>query len=667
MVAEPRLTWHAGSILPFTSLWHIVHRLAALNALRCRELPFAADVGCIAPRTRHYNLLFNEPRFSGGHSPAEALSVNTLAALLGESREVFTWSHLGWIPRSSRCLLHPFVRLCPTCLAAGYHSALFSLRLLDSCPIHHCEFMSACLCGRRFGSEVDRLGTFNAGYCICGRTSFFTRGTCRCPTMNAEETRPMLDIAAWLVEISTVSRPVPRHAQLRQAHNRVFLSSLTSWCKALNISYPDWLPPIGERASFCLTEAPLSLGSLPHSPALRLREPRALPKAVARRATLWRDNEATTVYRSMTRHIRKHVARGAEPFAIEFMIKPNPLEMARTMQGNRQAMVAFAELLFHQCMERFAMRRRWPYRSPHIDGGRLQDHLEEPAIEAGHEEAQGLSPEAKTWVTRQAAAAMVTHAWRRAQGIALAAVRNGIADWQSANEVYFSTLSFPRPGEPLCNWYSAPPPFQVTWATSFAGGRLRFVSSPATSRIDWTLSATSKSTRVQAWLVADSKRKAEVDAACRGPSLTWTLGEGWQVLEAAHPGVSGVKRHRLLGLKLPGAKFWLFTADGRFVARSCESKIQAFGATPREAINGLRTAMRQHRRQYGPGETIAQIPEISTTPCRLDLERELDMLVMQSLYSCGFWNGAWRFNSVAVAYLNKDRRLAVEGRSQALP
>ncbi len=140
MVAEPRLTWHAGSILPFTSLWHIVHRLAALNALRCQELPFAADVGCIAPRTRHYNLLFNEPRFSGGHSPAEALSVNTLAALLGESREVFTWSHLGWIPRSSRCLLHPFVRLCPTCLAAGYHSALFSFRLLvdsqvDSLPV----------------------------------------------------------------------------------------------------------------------------------------------------------------------------------------------------------------------------------------------------------------------------------------------------------------------------------------------------------------------------------------------------------------------------------------------------------------------------------------------------------------------------------------------------
>lgn len=51
--------------------------------------------------------------------------------------------------------------------------------------------------------------------------------------------------------------------------------------------------------------------------------------------SLWRNTEATLVYRAMTRHLRKHVARGTEQYALDFMLRPNPLVMARTMQQSQ--------------------------------------------------------------------------------------------------------------------------------------------------------------------------------------------------------------------------------------------------------------------------------------------------------------------------------------------
>jgi len=33
------LTWYAGSLLPYTSLWHVMNRLGSLNCLSGTELP----------------------------------------------------------------------------------------------------------------------------------------------------------------------------------------------------------------------------------------------------------------------------------------------------------------------------------------------------------------------------------------------------------------------------------------------------------------------------------------------------------------------------------------------------------------------------------------------------------------------------------------------------
>lgn len=636
-------------MLPLASLWHTVHRVAALNAIRVSELPFVVSQRDRPPKQA--DLLFNSTlRF--GACAGEALSVSALAAALGESAQAFAWSHLGGLPQSCGCLFHPYLRVCPLCLTEGYHSALYSLRPLRRCPLHQCPFVERCACGRHFDATLDCQALLRAGHCACGRTAYFTADTCRRPSMAPEAPRALLPIAAWLHEMTAVSRPVPAHARLRQAHDQAFLSSLTAWCGQLGVGYPAALARTPWTGSFSGSETELR-----KSPPYRQAPASTADLAATARRSLWRDNEATTIYRAMLRHLRRHVVRGTESFAVGFLLHPNPLAMARTMRDDRRAVVAFAEMLFCYCMERLAMQRRWPYRSPHGLGWRIEDRLDDPAVEGGHEDTQELSPDARAWVVRQAAAAMVTHAWRRAQGTALAAVRSGLADWTEVRAFYCVGLGINQADEISPSWYEAPPPYQVTWATALVGDRLRFASSPAHVRIDWTLPAPDKAARVRAWQQAEAARLAVVDRACRGAVLTWSEREGWQVCEAARPTGCPAKRHRLIvGTRLR-AHLWVFISNGRFVARSCEVGVQVFGESAREAIHGLRAALRQYRRRYEMPIVESAAPLASPILCRRDLEEEFEQEVMQAFHWLGFWRGAWRFKELALGYLSTDRRL----------
>lgn len=132
MTAGPsaRLTWHQGSVLPYSSLWHTVQRAMSLNALRPKELAFYGRASDQVGVPRHVNLLYNEAVDGPCGALVEALSMRTLALALGEPEAVFSWTHLGRLPRSVRSLISPSIRVCRTCLADGYHSALHSLRLL---------------------------------------------------------------------------------------------------------------------------------------------------------------------------------------------------------------------------------------------------------------------------------------------------------------------------------------------------------------------------------------------------------------------------------------------------------------------------------------------------------------------------------------------------------
>lgn len=88
-----RLTWHQGSVLPYSSLWHTVQRAMSLNALRSKELAFCCRGSDQVGIPRHVNLLYNEAGDGQCGAPVEALSMRSLAQSLGEPEAVFAWAH----------------------------------------------------------------------------------------------------------------------------------------------------------------------------------------------------------------------------------------------------------------------------------------------------------------------------------------------------------------------------------------------------------------------------------------------------------------------------------------------------------------------------------------------------------------------------------------------
>jgi hypothetical protein len=95
---------------------------------------------------------------------------------------------------------------------------------------------------------------------------------------------------------------------------------------------------------------------------------------------------------------------------------------------------------------------------------------------------------------------------------------------------------------------------------------------------------------------------------------------------SASPAIAPAKRHRLLGVA--GApRFWVFAWGDGFAARACEDRIQVFGATAREAIDTLMSAIRQHSKNCppvnrapasAPSHAVPLRPEVLTrcTRCR---------------------------------------------------
>lgn len=274
---------------------------------------------------------------------------------------------LGRLPRSARSLLSPSIRVCRTCLAAGYHSALHSLRLLQTCPIHGDDLADRCNCGELFTGDQVVLRHINAGYCRCGRMAFFTSQTCRRPTMRHDETAPMSMVAGWLERLAGVIRPSPGDHKAQRAHDRILLDSVGGWCAELNLGHPGSaiapdLQPL--RANISVARLPSIECEDTARPATHRGDGAASTRG--KHSLYWSSDDATTIYRSLARHIRRHVARGAEAHAIDFMLNPDPLQMGARMRAQRPAMVAFADLLFTECMESYAGLRRWPYRDPRV-------------------------------------------------------------------------------------------------------------------------------------------------------------------------------------------------------------------------------------------------------------------------------------------------------------
>lgn len=523
-MAGSRLTWHTGSILPFASLWHTLMRVAALNSLRIRELP-DADIhrhpGAGSHTRSCASLLYNESSNRRG----ESISTHALARWLGEPIEVFEWSHLGRIPKGLRGISHDGFRVCPECLAAGYHSALMSLRPLQACPIHGCELLGHCQCGRAFDGRIDGKVLSRALSCACGKWVYFTKQTCRRPMITADEVFPLDPVARWLESFIAVGHPQFGNALWTASVMPHWWDDLMEWSDVLGIDYPKCFKtvpgPSGRRVVSTRGSLPTTTTSALHSLSRQIE-----PIPARQQGSYWETNPATSAYRGMLRHLRRHVSRGSDLHAIDFLSNPDPERIARVMRSNQQAVVAFAELLWSTSLEQDVMRRRWPYRA--IEQGYLGDFVGQITSPTSWD--QDIMPPWQGhawhhWVQYQSCRSMMLSYWREAQQRALDAVRTGYACL-----------------DPLLGVDA------FKWATVHNHQSIRFVSLESQQRWDWTLPRPDKARRCKDQCGAAVQRLRAIEDVCAGPCLTWNQFDGWHVTASMSPCGTRTDRHRLLGV-----------------------------------------------------------------------------------------------------------------------
>lgn len=612
-----RLTWYPGSVLPFASLWHTLRRVAVLNALRVREVPHGTvtlpSAFCPPP-----DLLYNE----GVNGRPQALSTRELARRLGEPVEIFSWSHLGGIPGSLRFLVHAQLRVCPQCLAAGYHSALLSLRLLERCPSHGCELWDRCPCGRPFERRLGASDLACAGHCRCGKLAFFTRQTVRLPTITAKDIRPLQPVAEWLERLVGIGIPEFLDNRLNTLVAADWLHRVHEWSDALELGVPACfsLPPVQGHMRVASTTTRAS--ALPkHRPGSGL----SAVQEHRRPGAYWDDDPATFAFRGMQRHLRRHVARGADRFGREFLSNPDPIRIAERMRTSPAAKAAFAEMLWCERLEPHVMQRRWPYRSADDGpGGRYVGY-----VEMSHDFRCLDSPQAWRWTEYQACRCLMLSCWRAAQQLATTAVESGVADWRRS-----------RTEDAL------------RWSSVRLEGSIRFVCLEEQTPSDWTLPLPDKSLRRASHDANAALRRRTIEQACAGPCLTHDGVHGWTVNPSLQPSSSRVAGHRLLGLGRERPRFWLFEASGQFVARACDLKLQAVADTPRHAIESLRQAMCRYRALYyvsavDPDAMQQRVrTEPAADPARLAYERKIGLVFREY----GFWDGAELFYAEAMRF-----------------
>ncbi len=570
-----RLTWYPGSILPYASLWHTVLRVAALNGLRSGELPdWPTALSAAGKRQRSLHPL---------HNTRAEIKTDALAIALDEAPAVFRGSHFGTLAPWLRFVVTPGFRLCLPCLEEGYHSALFSLRLLHICPIHGTPLLAQCQCGRPFKDRLSPADFARAGSCACYRLVYFTRQMCRCPTMPASLTRVLDPVSDWLEQLSQLIRPAPWREYARHGEDPAWLSVLFECSESLGLAWPVCFAKPVQTTRRILT-VDTSVSRL-HADKLAAASAMEIPV----RSSYWTDSPSTWTYRAMSRHLRRHVVRRQWGKGAQLLNAwADPPHLAHLLQTDRHALPAVAEMLWALRMEPQAHTRRWPYRRPWRSGADpFHGQLAPASMVPSRDELPGapcpLSTAAWHWIEYHAAAHVMVALWREALAQVSCMASTGHANWNLAADDNSTRY----------DWSAQ---IQQDGSLRFRGLSMDDTSFYAPALPD---KLSDKSARRDAWLQAQQDRWQHLLAVCRGPCLSWTQRDGWYVTAAARPAAQVWRRHRLLGVTSAKPQFWVFRDGARFTARLCSVRLQTFGATPSSAIDALRKCVPQYIHLYG--------------------------------------------------------------------
>lgn len=559
---EGELTWYRGSIRPYASLWHTLVRLGSLNRLSLSQIPDRpANIqgGRRADRNTWYPL-FNE---------ANEIDTNELAIALGESASSLRWSHLGNVVPWIRSHFTRHLRFCKTCLSLGYHSSLYSLKLLDACPIHGEPLFDGCPCGTVIGNKLTSANFRQYGHCTCGTTTFIDPENCRDPKIAVQQTQALDNIAVWLQELAALIKPVdykvPRFSSVvTPAHLDV-----ATWCDAFEIRYPENLiKSVSHRRLLTIAKGGPFHGAAPQ-PAKRTD--RSLGK-------YWReDSPATWTYRSICRYLRRHGVSDDSRIGRKDAARYKYANAFGKLLQEPKFAAAYTEAQWARHLEPNVCERRWPYRDPWADPNQKFIGQLELFGAPDWRTHQNIAQSTRTWLEYHWAAYCMLCIW---------------AHYKDRTDRIISVGNEWLIGEHIAlpNW---------DWAAKVQpDGSALFACLNARTSIFPARCHKPKSARIREQQILELQRAKAVQDACKGPCLTWSQRDDWNVTTAVAPGSVGCKRHTLLGSFKERPKFWLFPTHGGYIARLETVALQVADQSPRDAISLLRSAYAQYERTF---------------------------------------------------------------------
>jgi len=547
------LTWHAGSLLPYASLWHTMHRVVQLNALTPRTIdPYAKRR--LGYSAKHNSLITNN----------SVIDLEKFAQALGEPITNFRLATLEALAPWTCHLFHTAtVRFCRQCLGLGYHSTLMSMRAVERCPIHGCEIEDKCPCGRTI-SACTRSKLYQIpGRCDCGKLGFFTRETARRPLLEPGETEAFDELAQWLEQTSdrVIMMSVRDKWETFQGEGSLECSA-QQWSDLTKIRLPSaFIPPAAVQSLIAEFEA---MGGPFPSSSDQADQPK--DEIVSLRHQ---------VFKSFDRHIRRHFLKG-QYWIDRISMSSDSDVILSFLQRYPDARSAFTYLIWLAAVwgsHDLRQVRTTVARNGYRRGARLP----------------GLPPyNLKIAVGNAARGWLEMHA----AGLALSAM------WMEAHEQMLGMVA-----QQSVSW---------GWDTSVMAGKYRWCATveqdgrwkigkrarpctylPVRHRED---SARAPSNRPQAPQAREFLEKLARVGLIKTRRNEWKSGK--LCLPSPHSGLA-LKLHRLFGVK-DRLNYVVFPRYGKlFIARLVERPIEAHGLTSRSAVNSLRAAVIQHQGMYG--------------------------------------------------------------------
>lgn len=329
------LTWYPGSILPYSSLWFTVMRIAYLNHLGVWELN-----DLLYEKTLHLPIDTHQVVHVDGIG--SITDKNRLAYFLGESESAFNWSQLGGSPQWVYPLIYPHHRICTECIKIGYHSSIYSIKLLEVCPIHGCKFITSCECGKAFPNSLVQRDLINPCHCRCGRFEFLSKESSRFPAVNADFTRPLEPIASWLDCIKTIVRSPTSAPSMGRNEIPNWAALIPKWCNHFGIIYPSCFTHFDAPIKNSTTKA----SGIKPSTTDPIETEKRFRAAYSSNSLEPHPDVHNVIYSSFSRHLRHHVAIDSHLWIKKFQESGKPLEISRWITESKAAFFGFAYMLW---------------------------------------------------------------------------------------------------------------------------------------------------------------------------------------------------------------------------------------------------------------------------------------------------------------------------------